>query len=160
MPSIVLNTIAIRPISTRIRSLIFGHQGTTKSHTTSVEIEFIADPLLPRWVELKMHIRKGSNSVLLRIEQNGKLLPYRLESIRSLQWSHLFIARVEPGPFKVVATNEGRGEAIKFSAPSVRGALDSSVALWLKLYPALIIIGAGLLLWGSAHSGKMGTDQR
>ncbi len=140
--------------------LAFNSTAIAEGGPQQLEIEFIADPLLPRWVELKMHIRKGSNSVLLRIEQNGKLLPYRLESIRSLQWSHLFIARVEPGPFKVVATNEGRGEAIKFSAPSVRGALDSSVALWLKLYPALIIIGAGLLLWGSAHSGKMGTDQR
>jgi len=149
--------------------LAFNSSAIVEGGPQQLEIEFIADPLLPRWVELKIHIRNGSASALLRIEQNGRLLPYRLESIRSLQWSHgirslqwshLFIARVEPGPFKVVATNDGRGEAIKFSAPSVRGALDSSVAMWLKLYPALIIIGAGLLLWGSAHSGKMGTDQR
>jgi hypothetical protein len=123
------------------------------------EIEYIADLSHYRWIEIKVMAHVDDTNLLLGIEQNGHIIPHQVETLRNELWNYVLVARVAPGPFKLIAVKEPDSKVIEFTAPSVRGSLDHIVALLLASYPGLLVLGAWSLLWGLANSGKMRADQ-
>ncbi len=140
--------------------VVFYNESTDGDKTDSMlVINYLADPKLARWIEIKLKIARENTGVLLGIEQNGKIVPHRTEKIRDQTWNLQLIARVAPGPFSVVAIRKAQGSNVQFTAPLIRGAWDSVLPRVLKAYPVLLIFGASFLFLGLAYPGKMIADQ-